>query len=151
MERQSRFSHRTRRAASILCGLAALAAPAWSQDNEPGHTLGIELNTVTEIDGGCRMIFMAENNMASDIDMLVFEAVLFTAEGAVERLTLLNFEDVPRNRPRVRQFDFLGPACTDLGQVMINGVHNCTGDGIESSSCDDGLTVNSRTALRVLG
>jgi hypothetical protein len=132
-------------------GAAVLAAPALAQDTGPGPSLEIQLNTISEIEGGCRMIFVAENNLSADIDTLVLEAVLFTVEGGVERLTLMNFQGVPRGRPRVRQFDFLGPACSDLGQVLINGIQSCTGDGFETSNCDEGLSIESRTDLEVLG
>ncbi len=138
---------------AFLTALAVIAPPALAQNTQAGAgpQLSVELNTVRDIEGGCRMMFMARNTLAADIETLVLEAVLFTREGGVERLTLLDFQDLPRGRPRVRQFDFQGPTCKSLGQILINGVHACTGVGTESTACTEGLRLDSRTDHEVLG
>lgn len=127
--------------ASALTTLCA-ATPVAAQS--PSPTLTLELNTIESTDTGCRLTFLAENQMAADLSSAVFETVLFTRDGLVDRLTLFDMQSVPEGRPRVRQFDVPGLECGALGRVLINGVHACSGDGIDASACESALELRSR-------
>ena len=128
---------------------AALATPAFAE--EPAPVLGLELNTVSEAEGACRLTFLAENGLGADLDALVLEAVLFTAEGDVDRLTLFDFGPLPAGRPRVRQFDLGGLSCTALGQVLVNGAADCAGAGLAPGACIEALRLSTRTGVEVAG
>jgi hypothetical protein len=128
---------------------AALVAPALADEPEP--TLGLELNTVSDAEGACRLTFLAENALGADLDALVLEAVLFTAEGSVDRLTLFDFGALPAGRPRVRQFDLGGLSCDALGQVLVNGASECAGEGVATGACIDTLRLSTRTDVEVAG
>jgi hypothetical protein len=128
---------------------SALATPALAE--MPAPTLGLELNTVSEAEGGCRLTFLAENALGGDLDALVLEAVLFTADGAVDRLTLFDFGALPAGRPRVRQFDVAGLACGALGQVLVNGAADCAGEGIAPGACIEALRLSTRAGVEVTG
>ena len=107
-------------------------------------SLGLELNAVTEQDAGCRVTFVATNGLGADLAALVLEAVIFTPEGQVDRLALLDFQTLPQTRPRVRQFDLPGLACGRIGQVLINAVGTCTGAGLAPDACAQAISVSSR-------
>jgi hypothetical protein len=121
---------------------AALSSGAAAQEAEPA--LGLELNRVLPVEGACRLTFVADNALGADLGRVVFETVLFTREGAVERLTLLDLGGLPAARTRVREFDMAGVACEALGRVLFNGVDTCEGAGVAAGACADALTVGSR-------
>jgi hypothetical protein len=110
--------------------------------------LSLELNAVADQDSGCRITFVATNTLGADISALVVEAVIFTPDGLVDRLALLDFQTLPQTRPRVRQFDLPGLSCDRIGQVLINAVGTCTGTGtgagMEPATCAAAMTVSSR-------
>ena len=72
---------------------------------------------------------------------LALETVLFDQAGRVAALTLFDFADLPQGARRVRQFDVAGIACTDVAQVLINGVAACTGDTTTPTTCAQALRV----------
>ncbi|MEL6467623.1 MAG: hypothetical protein AAFQ58_21875 [Pseudomonadota bacterium] len=113
--------------------------------------VAIELNTVSDGEGSCTLTFMVTNGHSVGIDKLVFETVLFDANGAVDRLTLFDFGALPVGRPRVRQFAVPNLACGGLGRVLFNGLHTCEATGLEASACADGLVPTSRVEIEVLG
>lgn len=113
--------------------------------------LSIELNTLTQQDGACRLIFLVENTLGADLDNAVFETVLFRTDGSVDRLTLFDFQQLPQGRPRVRQFDIPDTSCDAIGGVLINDVHACRGEGLTEADCINGLNLSSRVSIEVLG
>ncbi|WP_039019273.1 hypothetical protein [Halocynthiibacter namhaensis] len=139
----------------IATGFLAMAAPAQGETSASGATLMIELNTVSETPGGCRLSFLAQNDLSVDLNTLVLETVLFTKDGGVDRLTLFDFQTLPQGRPRLRQFDVSDLSCSALGSILINGVHACAGsDGdteITTDSCRDALRFNTRTDHEIQG
>ncbi|MEM9319590.1 MAG: hypothetical protein AAGA70_11375 [Pseudomonadota bacterium] len=135
---------------TALC--MAAAAPAAAQETSPGPSLGLELNAAESTEAGCRLTFVVENGLGAALDTAVFEAVLFDGTGTVERLTLFDMQALPEGRMRVRQFDLTGLVCSDLGRVLINGVHACAGDGIDAATCESALQTESRLdGVEVLG
>ncbi|PYE84874.1 hypothetical protein [Pseudoroseicyclus aestuarii] len=146
---------RFRLAASLLAALAtALALPAAAQDTEdaaPEPALSVELNAADAVEGSCRLTFLVRNDLGADLSSLALETVVLTGDGAVERLTLFDFRELPQDRPRVRQFDLAGLDCADAGQVLINGVSSCDGAGLEPGACMAGLALSSRTEIGLIG
>lgn len=144
-------------AACILVGMAGSAMAQDSATPAPhlaphlAPQLSIELNALSQQDGACRLIFLVENTMGADLDSAVFETVLFTTEGSVERLTLFDFQTLPQGRPRVRQFDIPGTRCENIGRILINDVHSCTGEGIADEDCLKALKLTTKTAIEIMG
>jgi hypothetical protein len=124
----------------LLIAASLTATPLMAE--EP--SLALELNAVAEQDSGCRITFVATNRLSADLSALVVEAVIFTPDGLVDRLALLDFQTLPQTRPRVRQFDLPGLACGRIGQVLINAVGTCTGEGVQPESCAAAIAVSSR-------
>lgn len=137
-----------------LLTIALLAAPVLAQAQTEGTApsgLSLELNAVQDVSGACRFTFMAQNNTDADIDKAVFETVIFDTSGAVVRLALFDFRELPEGRPRVRQFDVAGMTCETIAQTLINGTNTCVVDGANSDICSDGLTLSSRITMKLLG
>lgn len=111
-------------------------APALAEE---GGRLGLTLAGAEPVAGAngpaCRLSFLAENGLGADLAALVLEAVIFTRDGSVERLLLLDFRDLPAAKPRLRQFDLPGADCAALGQVLINGATRCEGEGVDPGAC----------------
>lgn len=134
----------------LLCALC-LATPVLAEDLPQAPSIALELNTLTPLESGCRLTFLATNTMEHAIDKLVLESVLFNTDGSVDRLTLFDLQNLPQKRSRVRQFDIPGLTCEAMGRVLINGVAACTGEGVEANACLEALDVTSRTDVEVLG
>lgn len=128
--------------------LPAIAAGQDAEDDASTPLL-VELNRAQDQANGCLLSLYASNRTAVDITALVLEAVLMNKEGQVERLTLFNLGQLPKGRPRVRQFEILDMACANLGMMLINGVATCEADDAEI--CERELRLRSREAIEVLG
>ena len=136
--------------AGILAGAAPVMALAQSAKDAPS-LLFLELNSVQDVSGACRLTFMARNETGSAIDQAVFETVIFDTSGGVVSLSLFDFRDLPVDRPRVRQFDVPGMTCDTVGQALINGANTCIVDGADSEVCHKALSLGSRIAVDLLG
>ncbi|WP_254054784.1 hypothetical protein [Pseudophaeobacter sp. EL27] len=142
--------------------LAALALSGWAgaagvagaeivaQTTAPTPGIAIELSSAEETSGACKLSFVVRNGHDKDISQAVYETVLFDGAGQVSRLTLLDFQNLPAGRLRVRQFQF-PQACADISRVLINGAQTCSGAGLEETGCSKGLTLTSRTKMELLG
>lgn len=137
--------------ALMTAGLAVMGGPAQAETPAPEPAISIELNTLTAVENGCRLSFLAQNTLETDLDRLVLETVLFTREGAVQTLTLFDFQSLPAGRPRVRQFDLAGASCDGIGNILINGVNQCAGSDLDAGTCAGALKLQSRTENEVLG
>ena len=145
---------------SILALIAALAfgiaSPALAQSNDEtaadaAPSLLIELNTFSQVESACRLIFMATNTLGQDLSSVSFETVLIDQEGTVDRLTVFDFQDLPDDRPRVRQFDLANTDCEAIGTILINGFASCEGDGVTEAACIEGLIVSSKSDVEISG
>lgn len=127
------------------------AGPVFAQDPEVDSAVSVELNTVSDDGTGCTLTFVVTNAHAHAIDQLVFEAVLFDIEGAVNRLTLFDFGQLPAERPRVRQFAVQQISCGSIGRILFNGVHTCKAGALSPDQCEAGLQFSTRSDIEVLG
>jgi len=130
-----------------LVGCLAVVAATTTVAQEADPALSIELNRIDTLDGACRLTFMVENGLETDLDTLSLETVLIDRDGQVDRLTLFDFGVLPAGIPRVRQFDIPGLGCAALGRVLINGVSACG----PAEGCTDALRYDSRTDVDLIG
>ena len=134
-------------AAALLMGMAQAQPGAAQSATSPA--VQIELSTAQTLNGACQLSFVVTNTHASTIDQAVYEMVLFDADGRVHQLTLLDFQDLPAGRPRVRQFAFEGTDCAALSRILVNGAQTCA--GAPDGACLDGLRLTSRAGLELVG
>ncbi|SLN45015.1 hypothetical protein [Ruegeria meonggei] len=140
------------RRSALAAILATAPGVALAQSTEDAPTgLQIELNTIQDVEGACRLTFVAENRTDSAIDTASFQTVVFDASGRVITFTLYNFRELPLDLPRVRQFDVRGEACGNISRVLINGLSSCVTGGSESEVCLKALNLSSRTDVELLG
>lgn len=136
---------------TLIAAISMAALPvgtAAGQDAEAdaaASTLLVELNSLQPTDGGCRFTFMASNRLGAELEQAAFEIVLFDKAGLVTRMTVVDFKDLPDGKTKVRQFDFNGTDCADVGRVLINDATTCTGDGIEADACIARLVTETRS------
>lgn len=112
----------------VLFAIAAGAVASGAAAQEEG-ALRIELNRVEARENACQLVFVARNDSVRGLDQLVLEVVLFDRTGGVAALTLLDFQDLPAARMRVRSFDMAGLECDTLGRVLVNATAACAPQG----------------------
>lgn len=126
-----------------LAIVAGAGAPAHAQD-AAAPALRLELNALEASDKGCRMAFVVQNGLDKNIAKAAYEIALFNKQGLVDRLMVLDFQDLPANKTKVRRFDLTETDCSDIGRVLINDASSCEGDGIEPGDCIGLLTTSTR-------
>ena len=135
-------------AALLLAGLMSTAAIA---DTDGQSGVSIELSAAEVVGDACRLSFVVQNGHSQDIIRSVYETVLFNTAGQVAKLTLLDFQDLPAGRLRVRQFQFVGLTCSDISRVLINGADTCEGEGLPESACAESLMLRSLIDMELIG
>jgi hypothetical protein len=130
-------------AAGVLFSVSG-AAQAFAQD-AAASKLDVELNALTPSQKGCMMTFVAENNLATPINKVSFELAFFNDKNAVDRITVLDFRDLPQGKKRVRQFDMPNVKCETVTRVLINDTPVC--DGPAAGECMKGLVTRSQISV----
>ncbi|MCA0206421.1 hypothetical protein [Pararhodobacter sp.] len=135
-----------------LCGALMLVAQgALAQSTPPAEapaaapSVSVELNAIHPRDGACQFVLVGQNGTETDIDRLVLEAVLFDTDGRVATMTLLDLQDLPAGRLRVRSFEIGGVTCEGVSRLLINGVSACEPEG-----CGTAIEARSATPIEVL-
>ena len=131
--------------ALVVGGLGLAAGSGGGFAQAAGPFLTVELNALQPSERGCRFTFMATNGLGGELSSVGLELVLFDKAGMVSRITIVDFKDLPEGKTKVRQFDFSGVDCGDLGRVLVNDATECAGAGIEPKACIRHLKTQSRT------
>ncbi|PDQ19784.1 hypothetical protein CN311_17625 [Mesorhizobium sanjuanii] len=121
--------------------------PALAQQAAPAPSLTLELNAVQPSDKGCRLTFVVNNGLGTDLTKAAFEIALFNEAGVVDRLTVLDFKELPAGKTKVTRFDLAGADCTKLSRVLINSATECTGASAEPAACMRGLKTATKTGI----
>ena len=129
-----------------FCAVAPIASAA-AQETSPAPALFLELNGAQPSDKGCRLTFVVNNELGASLSKAAFEIALFNDAGVVDRLTVLDFKDLPEGKTKVTRFDLPGLDCAKVSRVLVNSATECTGEGIEPSACLDRLKTGTRTAI----
>ncbi|PAQ07057.1 hypothetical protein [Mesorhizobium temperatum] len=121
--------------------------PAWAQQSAPAPALTLELNGAQPSDKGCRLTFVVNNTLGADLSKAAFEIALFNEAGVVDRLTVLDFKDLPAGKTKVTRFDLAGADCAKVSRVLINSATECAGAGIQPDACMRGLKTETKTGI----
>ncbi|UVC12774.1 hypothetical protein [Mesorhizobium onobrychidis] len=121
--------------------------PAWAQQSAPAPALTLELNGAQPSDKGCRLTFVVNNTLGADLSKAAFEIALFNEAGVVDRLTVLDFKDLPAGKTKVTRFDLAGADCAKVSRVLINSATECAGTGIQPDACMRGLKTETKTGI----
>lgn len=133
-----------------MLALPLAAGPASAQQVNSA-SLTIELNALQPSEAGCRLSFVAANGIGTDIEKVSFEVVLFDARGMVERITVLDFRDIPAGKTRVRQFDLAGAGCDGISRVLINDAKACVGPRLDVTTCMRQLKTTTKAQVAFSG
>jgi hypothetical protein len=126
----------------------ALAEDAGKSAETAGPAgLSLELNALQPSDKGCRLTFVIANHLSGDIAKAAFEIALFDRTGLVDRLTVLDFRELPRGKTKVSRFDLPGADCGKISRVLVNNATECSGSGIEPSDCLKRLKTATRAEV----
>ncbi len=135
-------------AISVLTSCVLATLPAKAQEvAAPAPALVLELNGAQPSDKGCRLTFVVTNNLGSELTKAAFEIALFNDAGVVDRLTVLDFNELPAGKTKVARFDLAGTDCTKISRVLINHATECTGVGIEPKACLSQLKPETKSAI----
>ncbi|GHD10298.1 hypothetical protein ACFOEZ_06875 [Tianweitania populi] len=107
-------------------------------------SLSLEFNGLEKSDNGCRLTFVVNNGFPNTLNRAAFEIAMFNTEGAVDRLTVLEFKELPAGKTKVTRFNLAGADCAKIGRILVNEVTDCTGEGVDTASCRAALKTNSR-------
>ena len=135
----------TVRFAAVAAGMVmAVSSVAQAQDAASAK-LDVELNALAPSQKGCMMTFVAENNLQAPINKVSFELAFFNDKNAVDRITVLDFRDLPQGKKRVRQFDMPNVKCESVTRILINDTPVC--DGPVAGVCMKGLVTRSQISV----
>ncbi|WP_245411846.1 hypothetical protein [Phyllobacterium leguminum] len=118
------------------------------QETAPAPALNLELNALDPSEKGCRLTFIAANDLNVQLDKVTFEMVLFNAEQRVERLSILDFKTLPAGKTKVRRFDLANIKCDSISRILINDATECTGQGVAEGVCIKQLKTSSKSSVR---
>ncbi|MFA6156519.1 hypothetical protein [Mesorhizobium sp.] len=127
--------------------MSLAVASARAQEPAPIAALSLELNAAQPSDKGCRLTFVVNNDLGADLSKAAFEIALFNEAGIVDRLTVLDFKELPAGKTKVTRFDLAGTECGKVSRVLINSATECAGTGIEPSACMHKLRTGTRTGI----
>jgi hypothetical protein len=131
----------------VLCLSVASPGLARAEDPAPAPTLDLEFNAMQPSDKGCRLTFLVKNDLASDLEKAAYEIVLFDKAGQVSRLVVLDFQNLPAGKTKVRQFDFAGTDCANIGRILVNDSTECKGAGVDPKACIDSLHTDTKAEV----
>ncbi|RUT78890.1 hypothetical protein EOD14_34625, partial [Mesorhizobium sp. M7A.T.Ca.US.000.02.1.1] len=100
-----------------MLAMSLAMVPAWAQESAPVPALTLELNGAQPSDKGCRLTFVVNNNLGADLSKAAFEIALFNEAGVVDRLTVLDFKELPAGKTKVTRFDLAGTECSKVSRV----------------------------------
>ncbi len=132
--------------AAAALGCCVALEPASAQQ-APSSSLSLELNGLQASEKGCRLTFVVANELGADLTRAAFEIALFNEAGVVDRLTVLEFKDLPAGKTKVSRFDLAGTDCAKVSRVLVNSVAECSGEGIDPAACLRGLKTSSRAGI----
>jgi len=138
------------KAATFVLSAAVATTLAWgavAQEAKTPPVLTLELNGAQPSDKGCRLTFVVTNDLGAGLSKAAFEIALFNDAGVVDRLTVLDFKDLPAGKTKVTRFDIAGADCTKISRVLVNSATECAGSGIEPAACLAHLKTQTKTAI----
>ena len=135
----------TRLAAAMILGLLGVAS---AQAQESVGELSLEFNAAQPTEKGCRLVFVVRNGLGKPLTRAGVEFALFNAAGVVDRLTVLEFKDLPADKTKVSRFELSGVQCTDVSRLLVNAVTSCEGEGVAPDACKAALKLSNKTDLQ---
>lgn len=131
-------------AAGVLMAVSGVCQ-VHAQEAATAPALDVELNALTPSQKGCMMTFVAQNNLPTAISKISFELAFFNDKNAVDKITVLDFRDLPQGKKRVRQFDMPNVRCEAVTRILVNDTPVC--DGPAAGECMKALVTRSQISV----
>jgi hypothetical protein len=131
--------------AVVLMSAATVPAPAG--DAAPAPSLTLELNALQPSEKGCRLTFVVTNALGGEVARAAYEIALFDQAGVVDRLTVLDFKELPQGKTKVARFDLSGTDCTKVSRVLVNHATECSGTDLEPTACTRQLKTQTKAGI----
>lgn len=128
-------------AAAVSLGVAPAAAVAQEQG------LSIELNGASDVNGNCRLVYVAVNGTGKLIDKASFDVFIFDTEGRVGQSLVFQFGRLLDGKTKVVQFDLAGTPCGSISRLLVNDIRECVAAGEDTTLCIDTLKTSTRTPI----
>lgn len=128
---------------AALLGLALCCSPVLGQETFP-LSLALELNALQPAEAGCRVTFLATNQLGGQLDRAAVELALFDTSGTIDRIVTLDFKDLSEGKTKVLQFELAGLQCEGIGRLLVNDVSACEGAITPPTVCLDALKTSTR-------
>ena len=122
--------------AAALCAGGAL----WAQTGN----IELELNTAADVNGGCRLTYVATNSSPVSLEKMTYEVAVYDLDGIVKLLLELGFGGLPSGKTRVVQFDVPELGCGAISRILVNTSVECTAAEGEQTICRDNQILSSR-------
>ena len=123
------------------------AWPALAQQAASAPEITLELNGAEPSDKGCRLTFVVNNGLGAELTKAAFEIALFNKSGVVDRLTVLDFNELPAGKTKVARFDLAGADCTKISRVLVNHATECAGAGVDPKACLAQLKPTTKSSI----
>lgn len=104
----------------------------------------LELNTAADVNGGCRLTYVATNSSPVSLEKISYEVAVYDLDGFVKPLLVLEFGWLPSGKTRVVQFDLPEMACGSISRILVNGPVECASKEGEQTICRDNQILSSR-------
>ena len=137
----------TRPLFAAVLALTAMAAPTSAQEAAAQPSLALELNALQPADTGCRVTFLATNELGGVLDRAAVELALFDAGGTIVRIVTLDFKNLSQGKTKVLQFELADLACDGIGRLLVNDITACEGTGLAPTACLDGLVTTAKPSV----
>ncbi|MCV0425720.1 MAG: hypothetical protein K5905_09615 [Roseibium sp.] len=134
-----------KRTVSSICLAAGLAASAVSAQSPEAIT--IQLNTAETTGDACRLTFVIRNQMATPVDALGLDLVMFDQTEGVSGYAAVDFGAMPSGKTVVRQYDVGKGTCSNISRVLLNEVRTCKVADSQLSDCLSRLQITSRSEI----
>ena len=123
-----------------LLAIVLLVSPA--ETGAQQRQLTIELNKVQQSADGCRLSFIAVNQMGANLETTAMEVVFFDSNDVVSEMLLLDFGRLPSDKTKVVEFVLQQQECEQISRVLVNDVVEC------SSAEEQNMTRDCFNALK---
>lgn len=137
--------------AGTMAILSILSSSVFAQETAPPTTtpadLTLELNTANDVEGGCRVAFVAYNGTQTTLDALGYEVVVFDAGQRIAQILTFEFGALPQRKTKIGQFDIANLKCADISRLIINSASRCEAGGAALALCLDAVKPTSRTPI----
>jgi hypothetical protein len=111
--------------------------------------VGVELNRLETIDGGCRLYIVVNNQSDIAYAALQLDLALFRPDGIVDQRFFVDLAPIKKQKRTVKLFELTNVKCADVGSLLINDVLDCRDETAKLGDCLTRLTVTSLASVKL--